>query len=578
MRRIQRTSARTKPRLGAWLDRAHWFSRGLRAFWLLNEGMGETARDLVGGLPATFSSSPFSVPSWTGGRFGSHAIQFAGSSYLLVGSPAAIDFTTGTGFTCIFAARCDTVPNFTTGQIANKGGEWSIDFEGPSVGLRYVLNGGGGAGGIVTESKAMAVGDYSIWAVTYNRTSKLACIYRDGSLRASATLSAFGDIPASSANLALGSAGGSTVWPGTIDFVAFWDYDLNGSQIQAIHAQPFLGLVTADSLMPWLEETSAGGTVSATASYGFTAAATLSMAPPATTISAAASYGYTAAAVLSMTVPNTAVTAAASYGYTAAAVIDSTVPGGTVVASASYGYTAAAVLSMAPPAGTVSASASYGFTAAAVLSMAPPASTVSASATYGFGAAAVLSMTSPAGSISASASYGFTAAAVIDSAASTAATVIATASYGFTAAAVIATATTIIDLTGALQNEFSRDSNLSAISNLWLDQVPAKETGTVATISYSGGSELLRSDETRVSERTCRFRVYASDADTATVQGQILADRVKAWGNLVWASGYAISLYERTRTDGAKVLAAPVGVKPRYYFEVTMIARVFETL
>lgn len=557
MRRVERTSFRTKPRVGAWLDRLHPYSRGLRAFWLLNEGLGETARDLVGGLPATFSGSPFTSPSWTGGRFGNHAVQFGGSSYLLVGSPSAVDFSTGTGFTCIFAARCDTVPNFTTGQIANKGGEWSIDFEGPSVGLRYVLNGGGGAGGLLSESKAMAVGDYSIWAVTYNRTTKVACIYRDGSLRATSTLSAFGDIPASSANLALGSAGGSTPWNGLIDFIGFWDRDLNASEIQTIHAQPFAGIATADSLIPFFGETSAAATtVSSSASYAYTAAAVLNTVAPSTSVSASATYGYTAAAVLNSVAPNTNVSASASYAYTAAAVINTVAPSGTVSGVASYGYTAAAVLSTTLPSGTVSASASYGYTAAAVLSTAAPATSASASATYGFAAAAVLNTVAPAnGSVSVS------------------------ASYGFTATVVIATTTTVVDFVGAVQNAFLNDANLSTIDGgLWQDEIPARTSGTGATITFAGGTELVRTDVSRISERVCKFRVYDADQDNATVNGSLLATRAMAWGPLYWSGGYSLAFTERTRTESGKVPGQSIGAKPRYYFEVTLIAKVVETL
>ena len=552
MWRAQRNSFRTKPRLGATLDRTHSLSRGLRAFWLLNEGMGDTPRDLVNGQAATFTNSP----TWTGGRFGAHAVQTGGTSYLDVGNPSAVDFTTGTGFTCSFAARCNTVPNFADGMIASKGSEWFVAFNGPSTGLRFVLAGGGGAGGVVAESRSMAVGEYSIWSVTYNRTSKAGNIYRDGALVATATLSPFGDFPSSTNNLSLGSAAGSSPWTGTIDWISFHDRDLGAGEILLLHAQPFIHLIRGDSLFSFLGESSAAGTtVSATASYAYTAAAVINSVPPNTNVSAAASYGYTAAAVVSSVPPNANVSAAASYGYTAAAVVDSTVPSGSVAAAASYGYTAAAVLATAPPSGSVSASASYGYTAAAVLSTAAPAASVSASATYGYGAAAVINTVAPSNG-----------------------TVAVTASYGYTAAAVVVSTTTVVDFSGAIQNAFNGDSNLADLAGLWLDQAPAKEATTVATVSFAGGAELQRSDTTRISERICRFRVYSLDADTATVQGQTLADRVKAWGNLFWSGGYSIAFYERSRSDGAKIVAQPVGAKPRYYFEVSMIARVVEDL
>lgn len=245
---------RTKPPFGATLDRGHWAAQGLRAFFAFNERNSPTVRDLARRVTGTFTNSP----TWVAGsRWGGPAIKFgaAGSSYIDLGNPAALDFTTGPGLTVVWSYQCDAKPNFVNRYFLAGNGV-VIDCAGPtSGGPRFVLNGGGGAGGFIAESRTVVDGEQYTYAITYDRTSKFSQIIREGVVTTTTTMSAFGDIPAPTGNWNIGSSAGSLAWDGSIHWMMLFDRVLPLGQIAFLQSRPFAILTARRPLSIFLGST-----------------------------------------------------------------------------------------------------------------------------------------------------------------------------------------------------------------------------------------------------------------------------------------------------------------------------------
>lgn len=133
------------------------------------------------------------------------------------------------------------------------------------------------------------------------------------------------------------------------------------------------------------------------------------------------------------------------------------------------------------------------------------------------------------------------------------------------------------DFLAALIAAAKADSNLSAFNGqFWDDEAPSNATAPYVVITLSGGSDVVITDETRIYDQSLRFRVYGPDATTASTQGNLLADRFKAWGSLDFVDGFSIAMVERGRRPAVKAKALGPTVKPRYFFEVTASARVHQ--
>lgn len=89
---IQKPWGRRKPPLGAQLNRGHPLSRGLVAYWVMNEGGGATAYDVSGYRNSGVLTNG---PTWGLGKYG-RGITFDGSDdYINLGNPAFANFGAG---------------------------------------------------------------------------------------------------------------------------------------------------------------------------------------------------------------------------------------------------------------------------------------------------------------------------------------------------------------------------------------------------------------------------------------------------------------------------------------------------
>jgi len=134
------------------------------------------------------------------------------------------------------------------------------------------------------------------------------------------------------------------------------------------------------------------------------------------------------------------------------------------------------------------------------------------------------------------------------------------------------------DFVAALVAAFKGDALLDGIAGPYDRRAPAKTSGTYATFTLAGGGEVLRTDATRVYEQQIRWRVSAPDLDAACVAGELLASRLRAWGGLVFATGFSLPIQEKGRQPAEEARQPGPNALPRYWFDLTTSARVHQAL
>jgi hypothetical protein len=406
---ILSSDGRTKPAFGARLNPSHPGRIGLRSLFLFNEAHGTTVTDVVRGIQGTFTNSPIWTP---GSRWGRPAVKFGsgGTAYIALGNPAALDFSAAKGLTVIWSHKCDVKPNWVNRYFVSKGGEWQVDCTGPtSSGVRFLLNGGGGAGGLVAESRTVVDGEQYAYAITYDQTSKFSQVIREGIVTASATMSVFGSIPTSSANVNIGSAAGTLAWDGSIHWIGFWDYVLPLNLIAEIQSRPFL-LVAQSPRVSVLFGGSAS-TLSASGSLSFTGSGTFSTVPPNSNLSMNAGIVFTPSATFSTVPPNTNLSVTGGLSFTASATFTAAPPAGSLTVNGGIQFTAASTFDSVAPGGSLTVNGGIAFTAAATFNSVAPNANLSVNAGLAFAGAATFSSTVPNANLSATGGIAFTAAA-----------------------------------------------------------------------------------------------------------------------------------------------------------------------
>ena len=201
---------------------------------------GTTVTDVVRGIQGTFTNSPIWTPAPDGAdpRSSSDRVE---RPTLPWGTRGA-GLQRSEGLTVIWSHKCDVKPNWVNRYIVSKGWRVAGGLHWPDVlGRPVLLNGGGGAGGLVAESRTVVDGEQYAYAITYDQTSvKFSQSSGEGIVTASTTMSVFGSIPTSSANINIGSAAGTLAWDGSIHWIGFWDYVLPLNLIAEIQSRPFL--------------------------------------------------------------------------------------------------------------------------------------------------------------------------------------------------------------------------------------------------------------------------------------------------------------------------------------------------
>jgi hypothetical protein len=130
------------------------------------------------------------------------------------------------------------------------------------------------------------------------------------------------------------------------------------------------------------------------------------------------------------------------------------------------------------------------------------------------------------------------------------------------------------NLMAAVAATAAADPTLSGIAKFYRSSKPpdAASLEPYCVFNRAGSSQLLYTSTSEWKDERVKFCVYASDPDTAESLGEQLIQSVKAWGPLLYATGYSIPLKEVGVMSGA-TKNRRTGDKASWSVDVTFSAR-----
>jgi len=128
--------------------------------------------------------------------------------------------------------------------------------------------------------------------------------------------------------------------------------------------------------------------------------------------------------------------------------------------------------------------------------------------------------------------------------------------------------------TEALQAKFAGDATLAGLGLAAYRGIAGPDAGEKWITHKKVSSRLLEvySDE-KVNELNICIRVYDNDPDVAETNGEIVAERIQAWGPFAYDRGTSLPLLRVGEGGGGKSSARQSGERGSYYYEIPYLAR-----
>lgn len=236
------------------IDRDTRYGRGLVLCWLLNEGSGNTVKELVTGRIGALESSP----TWVTGHFGRRALQFGSGSNVLLGMNMRPEDTVGTIIAWVYST---SFADYQTILSANASGDspnyfvmMGIEQTTGKLFFHQIYNDGAVNNLTVANTTAISSSTWTQVAVTTNGSTWK--FYVNGTLATSTSQLAGSNtgkwlqyaesrsfaINQTAVNYRIGRRESANVYPfvGIIDHAMVWNRQLSQTDIQTLGSYPFL--------------------------------------------------------------------------------------------------------------------------------------------------------------------------------------------------------------------------------------------------------------------------------------------------------------------------------------------------
>ena len=220
------------------INRQHPLAPFCQGAWIMNDGAGSVARDILNRAPGTFLAG--SQPSWEGGEFG-YRLRYSTNESI---STPATDWRLNDRNECTVIGRAAFITDnsgvfeFTVGGSLNSG----ITLHAAATGIIWrVLAGGRGAGsGDVLYGDSPSYPFPRATTIATYSSSAGQFLYADGQLQAS-NVSFTGDFDGTITGQAWLGALGANVNPltGDLDFVILYNKAFSRQEVQEAFADPF---------------------------------------------------------------------------------------------------------------------------------------------------------------------------------------------------------------------------------------------------------------------------------------------------------------------------------------------------
>lgn len=237
-----------KPSVGARLRVAR-ITEGLRGFWPMLEGAGSLISDYTSGsAPAALSNKV----AWSPSAFGGAVNLAVSGSTIDAGGAAPLKITGSVSMSCWVytnqAPAAGVFPRIISKLQSSTFNGYEMVYAATDVGggvtpgAVYFQCANAGSLNSMTDTAVLPLGRWVHYVVTFNSTTGVAAIYRDGVLRNSNFIGG-GANAASTQTLTIGSHlgfGDTHRFQGSIDLPAVWARDLSAAEAALLYSNPFV--------------------------------------------------------------------------------------------------------------------------------------------------------------------------------------------------------------------------------------------------------------------------------------------------------------------------------------------------
>jgi hypothetical protein len=208
---------------------------GIKHEYRLDEGMGTSAVDSIGGNNAVLSNFGAVNAQWIPGTFGSGVNYTDENAYMLTDSPISVG--SASQFSVSFWSRLNSKPNSNDSILLTPQSDNWITYN-PTGNTNSLGKRGIGVGS-VRDPNEPQLGIWEHYVITYDRPLNFVSVYRDGLLRdvGEVTLPSLSTRWVFGHNQGLDNTNGS--WHGALDEIQIYDRMLTLSEVQVLASVPY---------------------------------------------------------------------------------------------------------------------------------------------------------------------------------------------------------------------------------------------------------------------------------------------------------------------------------------------------